>query len=91
MQTWLMHAGDFVRRGWRSMPWQDRLLVAVVLLIVGSSGCCTTPPEPMFPTCPIPSVPMIVEIGDGALNDAPATEEYLGRIENLCDALKEYD
>ena len=91
MQTWLMRAGDFVRLGWHSTPCLDRLLVAALLLIVGSSGCCTTPPTPMFPTCPTPTTEMVVELGSGALDDAPSVEEYLGRVENLCDALEEYD
>lgn len=91
MPNWLMHIDDFVRRGLHLMPWQDRLLGGMLLLVAGSHVCCASPPEPMFPTCPTPSVEMIIELSDGSLDDAPATHEYLGRIENLCDALVEYD
>jgi len=91
MPTWLTPAADFVRLGWHSTHYQDRLLVALLLLVAGFLGCCTTPPKPMFPTCPTPTTEMVVELNDGSLDDAPAIEEFLGRVENLCAALEAYD
>ena len=91
MPNWIMHVADFVLRGWRLMPWQDRLLAGMLLLVAGSHVCCASPPTPMFPTCPTPTTEMVVELNSGALDDAPAVEEFLGRVENLCDALEAYD
>lgn len=91
MLDYLMRGRDYVQLAWRSMRCPDRLLAVALLLIVGSSGCCTTPQTPMFPTCPTPTTEMVAELESGALDDAPSVEEYLGRVENLCDALKEYD
>ena len=69
----------------------DRLLVAVLLFVVGADVCCATKKTPMFPTCPTPTTEMVDELEDGALDDAPAIEEFLGRVENMCDALESYD
>ena len=75
--------------GWRE--WHDTspdlCLVLAILLIAGCAACHTLSVPEAIPPCPPPSHAMVVEARAGALDDAPAVVDYLGRIENFCDGL----
>lgn len=79
--------------GWRA--WQDispdLCLLWALLLIGGCAACHTLSVPGAIPPCPPPSHAMVVEARAGALDDAPGTVDYLGRLENFCDGLEDMD
>jgi len=79
--------------GWRE--WHDTspdlCLVLAILLIGGCAACHTMSVPETIPPCPAPTMEMIEEASSGALWDAPAVVDYLGRIENYCDGIAALD
>jgi hypothetical protein len=66
------------------------LLVAVLFVIAGCAACQNMKSIPsVIPPCPTPTHAMVNEAASGSLDDSPAIEEYLGRIELYCDAISE--
>lgn len=43
----------------------------------------------MIPDCPGVTMEMVDELWLGGLDDSPAIEQYLGRVEGYCDAVSE--
>lgn len=70
---------------------RKRFLAGVASLIACVAvGCAALPPPARtIPPCPMPGRMVELEVFRGALDDAPHTEFYLGRVENYCDAIEE--
>ena len=43
---------------------------------------------PTLPPCPTPTMAMVDEATQGALDNAPATLFYLAQLENYCDGIQ---
>ena len=72
-----------LRRHWVS------LLFGVGLLpLAGGLGCANKVVGSQVPDCPPVTSEMIVELWRGSLDYSPAIEDYLGRMEAYCDAVR---
>ena len=66
------------------------LLVELLSIVAGCAACQSMRTVPsVIPPCPTPTRTMAIEAMSGSLEDSPAIEDYLGRIENYCDAIEE--
>jgi len=75
---------ESVLRSWL-ITFPDLHLVVALSLIAGCAACEHTRTIPRgIPLCPEPTIRMVIELEAGALDDAPHTEEYLGRLELYC-------
>lgn len=73
--------------GW--LKWGDvspDLCLVVALFVIGGCAACETlmTVPAVVPPCPTPTLAMIEEAASGAIDDAPAISEFLGKIENYC-------
>jgi hypothetical protein len=68
----------------------NRLPLGLLLLLVGALGCPTVEGPGLMgaPECPEVTLEMVDELWLGRLDDAPAIEDYLGRIEGYCEAVR---
>ena len=66
------------------------LLAALLSIVAGGAACQSMRTVPsVIPPCPTTTWEMAIEAMSGSLEDSPAIEDYLGRIENYCDAIAE--
>lgn len=73
-------------------PWGSLRLLVLLSCLVGGVGCPHRPiglPTGMIPDCPGVTMEMVDELWLGGLDDSPAIEQYLGRVEGYCDAVSE--
>jgi len=80
-----------ISRGWAS--WLNTsgdlwCLILMLSLLAGCAACETMRGMPILPPCPTPTMAMVEEATQGALDDAPATLFYLAQLENYCDGIQ---
>lgn len=78
---------DLLKRS--RVRWGNLRLRVLSLFLVGGLGCATSEGMVTIPECPSVTMEMIEELWRGGLNDSPAIEDYLGRVERYCEAVRE--
>lgn len=69
--------------------WGSVRLRVLSLFLAGGLGCATSEGVMMAPECPQINMEMIEEMWRGGLDQSPAIEDYLGRVEAYCEAVRE--